>query len=61
MMSKRSPKSSSAEKAPSAVVRRRAYHAPKLTDYGPVAKLTQNNPTGSFADGMGRKMAMSCL
>jgi hypothetical protein len=39
--------------------RRRPYHKPLLTEYGPVANLTQNMTTGSVTDGSG--MRMMCL
>ena len=38
---------------------RRPYQKPVLTEYGPVANLTQNMATGSVADGGG--MMMNCL
>lgn len=41
--------------------RRRSYQRPALTEYGAVGKLTRNNATGSFVDGGGMRMAMSCL
>ena len=39
---------------------RQAYVAPKLVEYGSVAKLTQAG-TGSFTDGGGMMMMMACL
>ena len=41
--------------------RRRAYKTPTLTEYGSVAKLTQNMSAGSRADGGGMLMYGTCL
>jgi hypothetical protein len=42
--------------------RRRPYRAPVLTEYGPVAKLTQMNFNGSLGDGGGGFFRrMTCL
>lgn len=41
-------------------LRRRPYRPPRLTEYGPVVKLTQMG-TGSLADGMGAFMMNACL
>ena len=40
---------------------RRPYKAPTLTEYGSVAKLTQNMAVGSRADGGGQFMYGTCL
>ena len=41
--------------------RRRPYKTPILTEYGSVAKLTQNMAVGSRADGGGQFMYGTCL
>ncbi|MEP6958268.1 MAG: lasso RiPP family leader peptide-containing protein [Nitrospirota bacterium] len=41
---------------------KKPYTTPTLVEYGDIAKLTQGNPTGMFADGVsGMFMATSCL
>jgi hypothetical protein len=40
---------------------RRPYKTPTLTEYGSVAKLTQNMAAGSRADGGGQRMYGTCL
>ena len=45
----------------SAVPDRRPYKTPTLTEYGSVAKLTQNMPTGSRVDGNGMRQYGTCL
>jgi len=41
---------------------KKPYAPPTLVEYGDIAKLTQGNPTGMFADGAsGMFMSTSCL
>jgi hypothetical protein len=56
--STRDPDASS-EPGGTAPDRRRPYRKPELTEYGPVANLTQFMVTGSKLDGSG--MMMTCL
>jgi hypothetical protein len=41
--------------------RRRPYKTPTLTEYGAVAKLTQNMQNGSRVDGNGMRQYGTCL
>lgn len=59
-MDRKSP-ASTPDEPRQATDRRRPYAPPRLTEYGPVSKLTQNTPTGSFADGMGGMRMGACL
>jgi hypothetical protein len=41
---------------------KKPYTTPLLVEYGDIAKLTQGNPSGAFADGMsGMMMTTACL
>jgi len=48
------------EDAASGILDRRPYHAPTLTDYGAVAKLTQG-ASGTVGDGIGAMAMAACL
>ena len=50
------------EADPEKIQPKKPYTAPTLVEYGDIAKLTQGNPTGMFADGVsGMFMTTSCL
>lgn len=47
---------------PGKALSKKPYSTPTLVEYGDIAKLTQGNPTGMFADGAsGMFMGTSCL